>query len=78
MAGLPMDQKRHFNKLLDKIEQITFQFKKYRDDPNAVVGVIGVKLKPFEKANSPITAYDALLDSIEMVYRNSKNPIISN
>ncbi len=69
-----MDKKEYFNKLLDRIETISSELNKYRDDPDVVVGMMGVALKPFEEANTPITAYNTLLDYIEIVYENSKNP----
>lgn len=69
-----MDKKEHFNKLLDRIDAIISELYKFRDDPDTIVGMKGVALKPFEAPNIPITAYSTLLDYIEIVYENSRDP----
>lgn len=73
---ISMDKKEHFNKLLDTIEAILSELNQYRDEPDTIVGMLGVALKPFEKPNVPITAYDTLLDYIDILYEHSKSPEI--
>lgn len=67
-----MDKKEHFNKLLDRIDAIVSDMSPYRDNPDTVIGMMGIALKPFEKPNVEITAYRTLLDYVDILYEDSK------
>jgi len=66
-----MEQKPHFNKLLDSLESISSSFNRYRNKSEEVIAYWGTELKDSELPNIPLTVYDLLLMRIASIQRES-------
>lgn len=67
-----MEEKLHFNKLLDSLESISTSFNRYRNKPEEVIAYCGTELRDSELPIFPITVYDLLLMRIGSIQRESR------